>query len=213
MRKSLFMAALLGIMVFVAAGRSESADKGGPTEPSANLQNAPLTMDRPQMTDIHDIKALRSPGPNRWLIYGLPAAALAVLLASLWLYKHRKNRPGVEKAPPCDPPHVTATKALKALERLEDLDGRHFYFRLSAILRGYLAARFGIDALEMTIEELLPAIGQLELEDPLRQPLAQLLRRAEPIKFAGRPADKNDMHSDLSFGREFVTQTAIVEPA
>jgi hypothetical protein len=177
------------------------------------MPNTPISSDQAQMTDIHDIRPLRSPGPNPWLLYALPSAVLAVIVLSLWLYRQRKNAIAAENTPAPDPPHVIAMRELDALARFEEMDGRRFYFRLSAILRGYLAGRFNLAAPEMTIEELLPAIGRLKLDQPLHQSLARLLHRAEPIKFAGRPADNNDMRSDLSFARDFVKRTTAAERA
>ena len=63
----------------------------------------------------------------------------------------------------------------------------------------------------MTTEELLPVLGEIDLEASLQQPLKQLLRTAEPIKFAGQSATREQMLSDLAFGRELVEKTIPAE--
>lgn len=199
--RAIILATLMGIGIGWPVAGAEQTGSPGDQHPAANLAGAP------RMNDIHDIKPLSPPGLGPWLRYYLPATLLAGVLAALIVY-HRRNKaaPAADTRAP-DPPDVIALRALDELAHRNDLEARRFYFRLSAILRGYMAQRFKIDAPEMTTEELLPAIGRLEIERRLQHQLKQLLRYAEPIKFAGQPAAKNRMHSDLAFGREFVKKT------
>ena len=201
------------IAVMMAAcliANAAGADQTGPSEQrsrAAKSDSRPAATGQPQMVDIHDIKPLRAPGFSPWLLYGLPAALLTVVLAALFAhYRRRQSARAAETIVP-DPPDVIAMRSLDELARRADLDGRRFYFRLSAIVRGYIEQRFDLDALEMTTEELLPAIGRLNLETDIQKQLKQLLLCAEPIKFAGQPATKEKMQSDLSFGRKFITMT------
>ena len=85
--ESLIIAALLGIGLILTAGRSETAQRLAPRQSTADLKNTPMSTDHPQMTDIHDIKPLRPPGPNPWLLYGLPAVLLVGMAVSLWVYR------------------------------------------------------------------------------------------------------------------------------
>ena len=92
------------------------------------------------MTDIHDIRPLRSPGPDlRPLGYGLAALAALVLMAvAVFLWKRRRRRLKGGVAPGL-PPDAAALSALDELADVDGIDGRLFYFRLSAILRRYLS--------------------------------------------------------------------------
>ena len=200
-------AVLMAAYLFANTAGADQSDLSGPNGRAANSGSRPATNGQPQMADIHDIKPLRAPGISPWLLYGLPAVMLVGALAALFAHFRRRQSARAAEAIVPDPPDVIAMRSLDELERRADLDGRRFYFRLSAIVRGYIEQRFNLDALEMTTEELLPAIGRLHLETGIQQQLKQLLLCAEPIKFAGQPATKEKMQNDLSFGRQFITMT------
>jgi hypothetical protein len=160
------------------------------------------------MTDIHDIRDIRAPGPDlRPLAYGLAAlaaAALAALLAILWK-RRRRLKGGVA---PSLPPDAVALSALDELSDVGGIEGRLFYFRLSAVLRRYLQERFGIPAPEMTTEELLAEMDHPEIGRDHAASLARFFSDAAPITYAGRPAAKDRMQEDLDFARGFVRETA-----
>ena len=115
-----------------------------------------------RLTDILDIKPPEAfgihPAWRQYLLYGLLillAVALVAAAVYFWKrYRRKKNAPVL-----AEPAHGKALRLLDELGRKTGVDPRMFYFQLSAILRGYMEARFGIDALEMTSEELLPRIG------------------------------------------------------
>ncbi len=157
---------------------------------------------------IHPIKPPERPTPRPVWIYYAAVTALILLLALLLfrlLRRSHRNR----SAPPV-PALSPVRRALKNLGDLKDvdaLDGRLFYFRLSAILREYLRGRFGLNAPEMTIEELLPRTRELDLPADLRGTLRSLLRNAEPIKFGGAPAVTRQMEQDLASAVAFVRET------
>ncbi|MDR0964925.1 MAG: hypothetical protein LBM75_00170 [Myxococcales bacterium] len=99
-----------------------------------------------------------------WILLGV-LVAVGLFFALMRLWKHLRARPRKAPAPkPLDPLHVRALAALHAL-RAEDLPSqgreREMFFRLSEIERGYLGERYGFDALDMTTEELLAALGRL----------------------------------------------------
>lgn len=157
------------------------------------------------MQDILDIKGPLALPPLwwPWLL-----ATLLILLAGLlawWLWRRRRPRP--LPAPPS--PHELALHDLEALERESDLADREFYYRLSALLRGYLEARFRLPALEMTTEELLPRLEALAIPAESRQNTARLLRRADPVKYAGRAAPAAMRAQDLDTARALVLATRL----
>ncbi len=162
----------------------------------------------PQMTDIHDIKPPERPAPRpAWIYFALMAGAVLCLAALVILMRRRSRR---NPSGPSRPLLSPARRALQALEDLREVarfDGRTFYFRLSAIVREYLRGRFGMDAPEMTTEELLPRIRELNLPADLQGDLRALLRNAEPIKFGGAAAVQRQMETDLAFAVAFIHDT------
>lgn len=160
------------------------------------------------MTDIHDIKPLEILVAD-WalLVYILAAILILVVIGTAIYYWNKyRNRKLVSKDVPALP-HEEALKLLDALGDVENMDGKAFYFSLSSILRGYIQARYNINALEMTTEELLPKIEILGICRELHKELKELLRSTDPVKFAGVPAAVSKMRSDLAFVRNFVMQT------
>jgi hypothetical protein len=160
------------------------------------------------MTDIHDIKPLETPAAD-WslLVYILGAVLiLAVIGAAIYYWKKHRNR---KRAPAEIPilPHEAALRLLDAIADVESMDGKAFYFSLSNILRTYIQARYNINALEMTTEELLPRIDVLNLGREMHQELKDLIRSTDPVKFAGIPAAVIKMREHHYFVRTFVIQT------
>jgi hypothetical protein len=159
-----------------------------------------------QMTDIHDIKGLMDlGGAFPPAVYGL-MVALAMLLLGLTLYVMKRR--ARTKPPPLLPsPEKAALSRLAGIRDVGALGARAFYFRLSAILRTYLQGRYGLNAPEMTTEEILPRIGSLDLPADLAARLEALLLSADPIKFAAVPASREQMETDLDFAVLFVERT------
>lgn len=175
--------------------------QAGPSRPDASDADAP-------MTDIHDIKPPERPLPGLdWRYVALAGIAAVTLLAVLfWMRQQSKRQKAAAAVPGLSP----TQQALKELEDLRDVgrfDGREFYFRLSAILREYIRGRFGIDAPEMTVEELLPRIRELDLPTDLQGKLRAFFRSAEPIKFAAAATVERRMEADHAFAVAFVRET------
>jgi hypothetical protein len=139
---------------------------------------------------------------NWALIFGLYLAG-ALLIGVLigvplrrWLRARR--RPPAPYVDP-RPAHVIA---LERLERLlaEDLPARgetkQLYFRLSEIVRDYLARRFHFDAMEMTSQEVLVALTTKGDGGPNAQgfvAVRDFLEETDLVKFAGFSAtDEGD---------------------
>jgi len=170
---------------------------------SANPQDA-----APVMSDIHDIRPPEPAGfDSRTLLYPLAGLVIiALLVLGFFLWKRRK-RPLNTRIAPSLPPEKTALMALDELSDVEQIEGKVFYFRLSAIMRRYIGERFGINAPEMTTEELLPKMEQMNVERDLLKSLKNMLYSGDMIKFAGTSAAVNRMESDLAFARKFVGAT------
>lgn len=168
------------------------------------------------MTDIYDIKPLEKIGYDkrvvRYILYALLALILIGLVIFLIDYYFRKRRRTEKEEAPAEPADTLALRMLDALEGETAPDAREFYFRLSAIMRAYLEKRFGIDALEMTNEELIPSLSSIvELERELKHGVKEFLAASDPVKFAGMPAESRTMKEHLLFVRDLVLKTKPAE--
>jgi cell division septation protein DedD len=164
----------------------------------------------PTMTDIHDIKPALDMGLDlRWVYWAIGALVLLALAALVWRRWRKREKPeAVEMAPPPLPPDAEAMQMLDALAAEGNPDPKPFYFRLSAVIRRYLERRFDFPAAEMTTEELLPRVDRLPMAPELAQALKSFCRAADPVKFAGAPADTGRMARDLAFARDLVRRTS-----
>ncbi|MBT8342415.1 MAG: DUF4381 family protein [Desulfatitalea sp.] len=163
------------------------------------------------MTDIHDIKPALAMGPDLgWLVWVLVAVLVLAGGAVAWWLWRRRKKPAASAGMPLLSPETEAFARLDALAADHGINGKQYYFRLSAILRQYVERRYDIPAAEMTMEELLPRMDGLPVPGELRDLFKYFCRAAEPIKFAGTPADQNRKNEDLAFARTFVQSTTPV---
>lgn len=202
---------VFGLMLWLILGLvppALGAEDATPAAPS--IAPGQMAADKPApMTDIHDIRPPVAVGfDTPWLISALLALAGVVLLAALWWWwrNHRKKRT-IETIVPELPPEMIAMQALDSIGDVRGLDGKSFYFHLSAILRQYVFGRFAVGAPEMTTEEFLPCIDRLPVDRELGRQLKQLCRAMDPVKFGGVTTVEKQMETDLFFARAFVRKT------
>jgi len=209
MRRNPFIGAgmvlwLVLLLVIPAMGAQPRAPSGPPPQSDATAPGSPAPM-----TDIHDIQPPVSVGIDApWLVPVLLGLSAATILAAGWWFwkKHKKDR-AIETIVPEAPPEMTAMQALDQITDIRRLDGKTFYFRLSAILRQYVFGRFAVGAPEMTTEEFIPCIDRLNMDKSLAQRLKGLCRAMDPVKFGSETAVEKQMETDLLFAREFVRRT------
>lgn len=119
-------------------------------------------------------------------------------------------------APPL-PPHVAAIQALEALHNQKLWqNNRHkqYYSGLTDILRTYIAARYGVGAMEMTSDEILAALRGTEgLPQKSAMELTTVLRDADLVKFAKAVPDGEQNEADYWKAYYFVEETKLVEEA
>lgn len=185
-------------------GEEQSVSADSPTAAESATPDTPAPM-----TDIHDILPPVAVGLEApWLWTGLIALG-AVMLTALawWLFKKCRQSRSIETIVPELPPELIARQALDQISDVRGMDGKTFYFRLSAILRRYVFGRFGVGAPEMTTEEFLPCIDSLSIDKDLSRRLKDLCRAMDPVKFGGQTSAEKQMQADLLFAREFVSKT------
>lgn len=113
--------------------------------------------------------------------------ALLILLLIRYLRKRGKRLSDLFKSAPPVPAHIVALKALKELhdkELWQNDQHKLYYSELSDILRSYIAGRFGIGAMEMTTDEIVGALREVEMEQKSKMELLSVLRDADLVKFA-----------------------------
>jgi hypothetical protein len=149
------------LQVAQVGGKETAAPAGLLPETESASPNTPAPM-----TDIHDIQPPVSVGIEApWLVPVLLALAAAAILAlGWWFWIKRKKDRTIQTIVPELPPEMTAMQALDQISDVRRLDGKTFYFRLSAILRQYVFGRYAVGAPEMTTEEFMPCIDRMNMD-------------------------------------------------
>lgn len=124
----------------------------------------------------------------------------------------------VEPGPPVDPrpAHVIAFAELEVLLR-ENLPGQgrvdEFYVRLSEIVRAYLQRRYGIDAPEMTSDQIRSwsAARADVLSAEVRLGLDDFLAETDLVKFADFSPSESEIDTVTRQARGFITLTKVAD--
>ncbi len=136
------------------------------------------------------------------------------MIAAVCLVKMHKKRLSGELERK-DPAHIVA------LRRLDGYRGdrlwvpekqKQFYSGVTDVLREYIAARYGIGAMEMTTSEIFRDLKPEFADSPadrkaLLRDLENLFETADYVKFAKHTATEQENASVLPLAVRFVTQT------
>ncbi|MXX74138.1 MAG: protein BatD [Holophagales bacterium] len=177
-----------------------------------------LPEDRSEATDIRDIKPLRRiDTAASWLLWtGLALAAAALGLAAWWWWRRRRPDGGAPEAPPV-PPYDLAIGELERLRRTDFSDLRElrrYYFAVSAVIRAYVEGRFGLNATDLTTEEILGRLGGLVRLEPLQaRRLERFLVATDQVKFAAHLPAPEEIERTYERALGFVTATRPREDA
>ncbi|MEM7481360.1 MAG: hypothetical protein AAF481_09315 [Acidobacteriota bacterium] len=172
-----------------------------------------------EATDIRGLKPLRrieSGPPWEWIAAGAGGALLLTILAFWWWYRRREETPE-----PAIPPHEVAFAALDELRGADFSDPeavRRFAFRISEVMRTYVEGRFGLNATDLTTEEILPrlsdhrelttsAAGDPDAARPPGAQLATFLRATDRVKFAGHSPTEPEIQTIYEDALSFVERT------
>lgn len=153
-----------------------------------------------------------------YAIYG--AIAVVILALLIWLGIRAWRRWGgrlgrvLKPAPPL-PPHVVANKALEELHnRKLWQNGKYklYYTTLTSILRIYIAGRYEIGALEMTSDEILASLRDVDgISAKSMMDLSTVLRQADMVKFAKAEPGAEDNEQNYLRAYYFVEETKHIE--
>lgn len=160
-------------------------------------QNTPLIFD--------EIKEL--------VLYSL-LGALVLSAVIYWLIRYIRQRRGRVRPKKLVPPHVLAIRSLEKLHSKKLWqNGKHkeYYSTLADIVRVYIERTYGINAMEMTSDQILTALEEIN-EERLRAKLREMFGLADLVKFAKMtpsPEDNEQAYFDAYF---YVEETKAVEP-
>lgn len=191
------------------------------------LQTAPLGLSvttvtvNPETDDIKTIKPIMS-APFywselfTWVGYVLLAfLVVGIIVLVLLKYVLKKKVPFIDQTPqPVIPPHIVA------LEKLEEIkvqkiwqcgDIKVFYTQVTDVLRVYLEGRFGINAMELTSDEIMALVKKEPGLNEVRAALKDLLTLADLVKFAKMVPIENQNERSLLIAFDVVDKTKPIE--
>lgn len=178
------------------------------------IPGAPVTVSAEWEGDeLADIRSPRDVYVLSWVwLYLL--GGIALLIGALFWAKRwsaARRRAGGEEASQHVDPKEAALAALSALERGELLPlgrGREFYFRLSEIVRTYLAGDAAIAATELTSAELLELLRRRPIAGLSLVEFEAWTLRGDLIRFAKAAVDPDRAQADLEEARGMVLAVA-----
>jgi hypothetical protein len=131
--------------------------------------------------------------PRRWLLWFAILAAALVLLTVVWRMMRRRNPavlpPALPEVDPLDQAEADLRDLLGA-NLLEKGMVKHFYVRVSEIVKRGLEAGYGIQTIEKTTSEIMAALARppesgTAVPEPSRMELVEtLLLSCDMVKFA-----------------------------
>lgn len=142
-----------------------------------------------------------------WIGGSLALAALVALAVFLVRrYLHRRDEQILQR----EPAHIVALRRLDAWRGdkywTEDKQ-KQFYSGVTDALREYIAARYGVSAMEMTTRELFDSLKDADIDMTLRTGLQHLFETADFVKFAKMTLPREENATVVPFAVQFVTAT------
>ncbi len=141
---------------------------------------------------IKDIKPpFTEPFDWKWylpMVYWSAAAILLVALIVFVIFKLTKKKPEqfVERKPDV-PPHILALEQLEKVKQeavWKEGQTKEYYSAISDSVRLYIEGRFGVQALELTTDEIVRAFKSQVVDSLSKEKLQQMLVLADFVKFA-----------------------------
>lgn len=140
-----------------------------------------------------------------WLI------AIAIVAIAGWLYhRYRKGLPLRPKKVIVVPPYdeaVAALEKLKADKLWQNGREKEYYTSITDILRRYIDRRFGINAVEMTSEQIIATLRENNETRAVNSQLQMILEVADLVKFANERPLPDDNEAAWQRARDFVEAT------
>jgi hypothetical protein len=140
--------------------------------------------EKKEENDIRDIKPLYLiPYDWKGVIFAVIFIVLFCFCFLIWKWRKAKK----EIPSPPLPPHEVALAKINALKirwEANEIPFKQLHYELSEVVRAYLSGRFGMSAIEMTLEEIRHALKSLsDLPDFEKPRLLDLLGQTDRVKF------------------------------
>ncbi len=225
-----------GIVEMKRALIVQSFDSGVYTIPPFMMVNGPDTLRTQPITlkvnpvDVSDMEDINPIAPamdfeTRWYDF-LPdwltdywqwiLAGLLIIAAGICGYLIMTKKvevPLMPKKKPV-PPYQLAMQRLESLRERnlwQNGQEKEYYTRLTDILRDYLQGRFGINAMEMTTQQITRVLNENETTRMPNERMKRILEIADFVKFAKVRPLPDDNHRAMSEAVQFVEETKPVE--
>lgn len=148
-----------------------------------------------------------------WVVLGL--VVIGLIIFTIWyIRKRRKNQPVFARKPkPALPPGVLAIQKLEELRLAKVWQQgklKEYYTQLTDIAREYFEGRYHFDAMEMTSDEIMENLLNLNKNNEANDKMRNALQLADLVKFA--KAHPTPLENDLSLNHvlDFVKETKLV---
>jgi hypothetical protein len=148
-----------------------------------------------------------------WYIAGGIAVILAIALFFYWRARRKKPTP-VAKPVIRRPAHEIAFEQLAAAEKeklWQNGNYKEYHSRLSDIVRTYIEHRFGINAMELTTDEILASLKTMPARE--KDLLRHVLSLSDLVKFAKASPINTENELSISYARDFIEATKAYEIA
>lgn len=161
----------------------------------------------------HDIKGqIRYPVTLQEILpYIFVFQLLAVLAILVWaLLEVRKGKKAGNVAAAKEPPYIVALKKLdkfRGNKLWAPEKQKQFYSGVTDVLREYIAARFGVGAMEMTTAEIFEGLKGKEIAPELLEEARSLFLMSDLVKFAKMTVTDEDNVKAVPSAVRFVTAT------
>ena len=142
----------------------------------------------------------------------LIAFVAIVLLVLRWWKRWRKKRSLFGKVVEPDSPYVAALKELEKIRNQklwQNNQMKLYYTRITDVLREYIEARFGLQAMEKTSAEIIKELQPEGIEKSEYDSLKELLEVADLVKFAKYVPSELENENAIPRAIRFISSTAI----
>ena len=109
---------------------------------------------------------------------------------------------------------------LQFLKKLEQIDAqklwqngqlKDYHTSITAVIRGYIAKRYNVNALEQTTDEILKSLRFSAINAQQQETMRELLMLADLVKFAKEEPTPAENERIMTIAREFIEGTKLLE--
>lgn len=144
----------------------------------------------------------------------LAALLLVLLVLAIWLLLRRRKRKGNGKGNlvkgPVIPPYEKAVGDLENLRQQKLWQSgkvKEYFSMLTDIAREYIEGQFGVNAVEMTTDEILREVKPLQFSQETYDKLKETMEVADLVKFAKYSTSSLESENAMTRMTEFVNES------